>query len=149
MPIDTSFQHPPSTSGREKMEHRQVVQAGTSPFYGTPRPQPVDRTRIVSCAECHRHFLNETFLAAHTESQHKPRPKTVDAAATEVVRATIADRISSGELRVGQTVILAQLVGQLGTTRHHVQAAIEQLRAAGALGYEGAGCARRVIVVGG
>jgi DNA-binding GntR family transcriptional regulator len=89
----------------------------------------------------------EEWLAAHTESRHAPKPKTVDAAATELVRATIADRIGSGELAVDQTVILAQLVGELGTTRHHVQAAVKALVGAGVLGYEGTGCARRVVVV--
>jgi hypothetical protein len=152
MPVDTSsFQqpHPPSTSAREKMEHRYVLNWGTSPFYDEPKPEPVDRTKFVACSCCSpsRRFLNDVFLAAHTESR-KPKPKTGDAAATELVRATIADRISSGELRVGQTVILAQLVEQLGTTRHHVQAAVERLIAAGVLGYSGVGVTRRVIVIG-
>jgi hypothetical protein len=133
-----------------QLAHGQAL--ATSPFHrDEPKTPPADRSQIAvfPVEGCRRHFLNETFLAAHNESRHKPKPKTVDAAATELVRATIADRISSGELRVGQTVILAQLVEQLGTTRHHVQAAIEQLHAAGALGYEGVGCARHVLVVGG
>lgn len=143
---------PSTVTARDKMEHRQTVAGGSSPFYGDePRPAPIDRTKIVVCPveNCRRHFLNETFLAKHIESRHQPKPKTADAAATELVRATIADRIESGELKPGQPLIQAKLIEQLGTTRHHVQSAVEQLIAADVLGYSGVGVTRRVIVVGG
>jgi hypothetical protein len=67
--MDTPFQHPPSASAREKLEHRQVLRAGTSPFADEPKAEPIDRTWIVSCSCCSppRKFLNDTFLAKHVE----------------------------------------------------------------------------------
>jgi regulatory GntR family protein len=140
------LQYPPSMSASDKLLARSIIGKDGGPA----KPPPLDRTQIMGCSAegCHKRFLNEMFLAANTESRHQPKPKTVDAAATELVRAAIADRIESGELKPGQPLIQAKLIEQLGTTRHQVLSAVEQLSAAGVLRYEGAGVTRRVIVVG-
>jgi hypothetical protein len=75
MTIENLERHPPSASQRDQMEHRQVVQAGTSPFYDEPMPPPIDTSVTASCTCCNppRRFVGtagktaEEWLAAHVE----------------------------------------------------------------------------------
>jgi hypothetical protein len=76
MPLDTSFQHPPSASARDRMEHRQTVAGGSSPFYDDePRPAPLDTGITASCTCCSppRRFVGtagktaEEWLTRHVE----------------------------------------------------------------------------------
>jgi DNA-binding GntR family transcriptional regulator len=104
--------------------------------------------------KCHARFVAignrtaEDNLARHVEAKHAPKPFKNDmAAGVEHICATVTGRIASGELKPGQTIVLIQLVDQLGTTRHRVQAAVDALVKQGVLGYSGAGATRRVIVV--
>jgi Bacterial regulatory proteins, gntR family len=148
------LQHPASTTAAERVQHRYVVAAGSSPFYDDePRPQPIDRSQIVGCPAdgCISRFLNDEFLAKHMEIKHQARQTKTTAeeiaAAVDRVTETITSRISGGDLKPGDVIRQSALADELGYPRTRVEAAVTGLVREGVLGFSGAGSARRTLVV--
>lgn len=73
---DKPYRHLPGKTAAEQLAHNLVVAKGSSPFYDDePKPQPIDRTQIVTCSCCSppRRFVGtagktaEEWLARHVE----------------------------------------------------------------------------------
>lgn len=82
MPVNTSFQHLPNATARDKLEHRVTVAKGSSPFHADePRPVPIDTGITASCTCCSppRRFVGtagrtpEEWLASHVEGLTEAR----------------------------------------------------------------------------
>jgi DNA-binding GntR family transcriptional regulator len=92
-------------------------------------------------------------LQVHIE-KHAPKPGPAKGTAKaeagagmlQRVVTTLTDRIRSGELRPGQTLLQNPLADDLQVSRHFVAAGIEQLMQDGLLAYKGASYVRRVVV---